>query len=168
MSSHVDSGASSGSVESRLEALEARERVLRAIAIDGEACDVGPYDGPRLVSMWVEGGEFDSGSTVYRGEQEILGFYDALAATSTLHYFTNVIVDLDVVRGTATAACDGFEVPMLGGRSLYGCFEHFVSCLSGDVDRVWLNWRQRVHFLVPSGRGWENGARVVNQYADSD
>lgn len=168
MSPRGDSPGRGGVLEHRIEALESRERVRRAIAIDGDACDKGPYDGPRLVAMWAEGGEFDSGAAVYRGYDEILGFYDNLAATSTIHYFTNVVVDLDASNGTARAACDGFEVPVIGGKSLYGCFEHFVSCRAGDVQRLWLHWRQRVHFLAPSATGWEKGDRVVNQYADSD
>jgi hypothetical protein len=64
--------------------------------------------------------------------------------------------------------CDGFEVPVIDGQSLYGCFEHSLSCLTADVERVWLQWTQRVHFLTPSDTGWEKGEKFVNQYADHD
>jgi len=149
--------------EARVLALERRNRVARQIHEAGVLSDAGPYDADALIKSWAPDGRYDTGLQEYNGRNEIYTFYDRLAATFTIHYFTNVVVELRASSDEAVAFCYAFEAPVVGGEALFGGFEHAIRCRSSDVEEVWLEREQTVHFLAPARTGWAAGRRIAEQ-----
>lgn len=156
----------------RIERLEARARAERAVYDKAVLCDYGPYPPEPLARTFEDEASFQSGEEVYRGRQQIYGFYNSLATSRTVHWYTNVVVTLedrpregDWLRvRSAVVQCYGYEAPTIHETAVVGAFLHRATCEPQTVPVRWSDWRQEVLFLSPLLAGFGNsGTRRFNQ-----
>ncbi|ERK99735.1 hypothetical protein O999_10735 [Pseudomonas putida LF54] len=115
------------------------------------------------MSMWTSKGRFGTGSDEYHGQDEIYQFFDSLAADYTIHYFSNVIVELNVAMDKAIIYCYGIEAPVISKNALVGGFEHQIICSLRNDTVMLSDWNQTIQFLCPALNGWIGDNRFFEQ-----
>ena len=147
----------------RITRLEREREVAAATRAYSALVDEGPYDADALVEDWADDGVFDTGSDVFGGRQEIHRFFADLAATYTIHYSTNLRIELDDSLEAAEISSYGLEGPVIADQSVVGGFGHHARARRQDGRWVWTERKQRIHFLSPSTGGWTESGRVIEQ-----
>ena len=129
----------------------------------GALIDRGPYHADDLVGGWARDGKFDADGEIFSGRDEIHRFFSDLAATYTIHYSTNTIVEFDESLETLSIRAYGLEMPIIDGEALIGAFAH-QGCNRWTAGRWEVAERhQRMHFLSPVSTGWDDQHRITEQ-----
>jgi hypothetical protein len=160
----------------RVRILEARAATERGVFEKALLCDYGPYAPEPLARTFVVNGSFRSGEAIYSGRTEIHAFYKGLAATRTMHWYTNLVVtssDSSSIDEPASSEnsmkCYGYEAPTIHRTAVVGAFMHHATCNSIPAPVRWTDWEQEVFFLSPLRSGFGlTGTRNFNQTMSSD
>jgi hypothetical protein len=151
-------------LDERIAKLEEKEAIRRQMIHLGDVCDV-PYDPVPLAELWTEDGHLETGAAEFFGHKELIELFEDLAATFSVHYWTNDIIDVDTSLKRATGHWYGWETPIISGRSLPGAFTSDHRWEKVNDQWLWKSYRQVTHFICPVETGWVKGPRAVEQRA---
>lgn len=147
----------------RILRLERARKIVSGGHASSALLDRGPYNADDLIEGWSVDATFDAGDEVFTGREEIHRFFTDLAATYTIHYSTNTIVEFDESLESANILAYGFEAPVISGRALVGAFGH-EGCTRLKAGRWEATERkQTIHFLCPVTTGWIEPNRITEQ-----
>ena len=148
-------------LEERVWRLEKRGALTRAMYAHAVRCDDGPY-GLEVLDDWTADPFLDSGSATFSGRENLARFYESLPASFVIHYFTNLVVELDPSGTSATVHCYGFEAATIRGRPEVGAFTDRFVAMNSAGRWTWHHWEQVVHLDGPLHR---NGQAVLKDIA---
>lgn len=150
-------------VEHRVLRLERTRQVTSGGHAYGALIDSGPYDADELVGGWASDATFDTGDGVFHGREGIHRFFSDLAASYTIHYSSNTIVEFDEALKSASIRAYGLEMPVIANQALIGAFGH-AGCTRWTGERWQAAERhQTMHFLSPVVTGWDDEHRITEQ-----
>jgi hypothetical protein len=143
-------------LDARIGRLETLEAIHRRMMRLGELCDA-PYDEKPLSELWSQTGWLDTGTGdggMFRGREEIRALLEDLAATFTLHYSVNGVIDLDPSLERATGHWYGWEAPVISETAYLGGFTSDHEYEKIDGEWYWASYRQTIHFLTQPESDW--------------
>jgi len=140
-------------MESRIATLEEVEAIRRQLMRLNELFDK-PYDADGLTMLWTEDGYLEACGGQFSGRSAIHEFFSDLAASFTLHYATNGVIDVDPSCRRATGQWYGWETPVVSGSALLGAFTTDQEYEKVDGEWQWSSLRETVHFLCAVDAGW--------------
>jgi len=140
-------------LETRIAKLEEIEAIRRQVVRLNELFDK-PYDADGLAGLWTETGYLEACDGQFSGRREIHDFFSDLAASFTLHYAMNGLVDVDPSLQHATGHWYGWETPVVAGSPLIGAFtsRQEYAKVAGEWHLAGL-W-ETAHFLCAVDAGW--------------
>jgi hypothetical protein len=140
-------------LETRIAELEAIEAIRRQFVRLNELFDK-PYDADGLASLWTETGYLEACDGQFSGRREIHDFFSDLAASFTLHYAMNGLIDVDPSLQHATGRWYGWETPVVAGSPLIGAFTSRQEYAKVAGEWQWAGLWETAHFLCAVGAGW--------------
>jgi hypothetical protein len=146
-----------GDMEARIAKLEEVEAIRRQFVRLNELFDK-PYDANGLARLWTEDGYLEACDGQFSGRREIHEFFSDLAASFTLHYVANGVIDVDSSLQHATGRWYGWETPVVAGSPLIGAFTSTQEYAKVEGEWQWVGLWETAHFLCAVDVGWVNEA----------
>lgn len=140
-------------LESRIAKLEEIEAIRRQVVRLNELFDK-PYDADGLAGLWTETGYLEACDGQFSGRREIHEFFSDLAASFTLHYAMNGLIDVDPSLQHATGHWYGWETPVVAGSPLVGAFTSRQEYAKVAGEWQWAGLWETAHFLCAVDAGW--------------
>lgn len=152
--SNADAHAAQASdLEARIAKLEETEAIRRQFVRLNELFDK-PYDADGLARLWTVTGYLEACDGQFSGRQEIREFFSDLAASFTLHYVANGVIDVDPSLQHATGCWYGWETPVVAGNPLIGAFTSRQEYAKVEGEWLWVGLWETAHFLCAVDAGW--------------
>jgi hypothetical protein len=150
-------GSKASDLEARISILEEIEAIRRQFVRLNELFDK-PYDADGLARLWTETGYLEACDGQFSGRREIHQFFSDLAASFTLHYAINGLIDVDSSLQHATGHWYGWETPVVAGSPLIGAFTSRQEYAKVEGEWQWVGLWETAHFLCAVSAGWVHEA----------